>query len=307
MSDNKKKCGMCHCRQFRILSLFLFLFIPLVQLCANQKSVNYSPAYFGPNANPVPLFGDALIPAVTTLQLSGSSYFGFGDNTNNLNFVVEIPLLPKFVSFKIWTAFLENYKVTQDVFDLRKMKGNKSGTIGVGDFYVQTRILIAREKKYAPDIILNSTLKTASGDNFDERRYFDTPGYYFDIELGKSMRLNNSILSEIRTVVDIGFFCWETTNSTQNDAFMYGGKIILSNRLLDFENMLAGYTGWMKNGDAPLVYSSKLTFKMSKLRAFAQYQYGITDFPYHHFQAGVSFYFPKLTPRKTWNDKPSVN
>jgi hypothetical protein len=261
-----------------------------------NAQVNYSPAYFGPNANPVPEFTNATIPAMTTVKLSGDYYSGFGDNTTNVTLTTEIPLLSKRFSFKIWINMLENYEVTQAVYNERNMtEENLSGMAG-GDFYIQTRIFILTEKKYAPAVILNSTLKTASGTNFQQRRYFDTPGYYFDVELGKSVYLQNNVLSEIRLVADLGFFCWETTNSTQNDAPIYGGKIILSNSLFDFENTLSGYYGWMNNGDKPLVYSSKLNIKRPKFNIFAQYQYGIKDFPYHHIQTGFSLCLEALTP-----------
>jgi len=278
----------------RLILIFIGMWATTMSLA---QTINYSPAYFGPNANPVPVFCDATIAPYTTINLSNSYYFGLGDNTSNFDFAVEIPLLPKFVSFKIWTPFIENYKVTDEIFNHRKMIGDKTGTIAIGDIYVQTRILITKEKKIMPAIILNTTLKTASGDNFEQRRYFDTPGYYFDMEFGKLINLSNSIVNKIRTVANIGFFCWETTNSTQNDAFMYGAKIILSNRLFDFENTLSGYTGWMKNGDAPLIFYSKMTYKTQKYNFFAKYQYGINDFPYRHMQIGTAFVLQKLTPR----------
>lgn len=109
--------------------------------------------------------------------------------------------------------------------------------------------------------------------------------------------IENRFLNEIRFVANLGFLCWETTHSTQNDAPMYGGKIILSNRLFDFENTVAGYYGWINNGDAPLVYFSRLTLKRPNLNVFVQYQYGINDFPYHGFQVGFSRGLSKLTPR----------
>lgn len=275
---------------------FLF-FIIIFSLTSKAQKINYSPAYFGPNANPVPEFTDAAIPAKTTIKFSGDHYFGFGDKTDAMALAIEIPLLSEQISLKVWGNFFEKYKVTQNIYDERNMQNGKlSGTAG-GDIYVQTRILILKEKKYTPNVILNSTLKTASGTAFEARRYFDTPGYYFDTEIGKSFRFKNKVLNEIRPVIDFGFLCWETTNSTQNDAYLYGGKLILSNQLFDFENAVSGYYGWMKNGDNPLVYSSKLIFKQDNFNMFAQYQYGIKDFPYHHIQAGISFTLFKLTPR----------
>ena len=262
----------------------------------NAQEVNYSPAYFGPNANPVAEFTNAKIPAQTTVQLTGDYFWGFGDNTVSTKMLVEIPLLSERISVKVWYTLYENYNVTEAISAERGMLFGNTKGIANGDFYVQTRILISNEKKILPTIILNSTLKTASGSRFYERRYFDTPGYYFDVEIGKSIHLKNKLLSEIRGVVDFGFLCWETTNSTQNDAFMHGEKMILSNKYVDFENSLSGYRGWMRNGDNPLVYSSKLLFKTNVIDYHLMYQYGITDFPYHHILAGISIRLQKLTP-----------
>ena len=268
------------------------------------QTVKYSPAWFGPNANPVPEFTDATIPSETTVQLMGDYYFGHGDETLNGYFKIEIPLLPERVSFKIWTSLLEHYRVTETVSNLRQMNGVTSGKAN-GDFYVQTRISLMKENLIKPAVILNSTLKTASGTNFKERRYFDTPGYYFDVEIGKSLIINNKIINEIRFVGNLGFLCWETTNSTQNDAPIYGGKIIIGNNDWKWENTLSGYYGWMHTnptygssyGDTPLVYATKFTFKKNKINYFTQYQYGIKDFPYHQLRAGISFSIEKITPQ----------
>ncbi len=278
------------------LKIYLLIFFTVFCSFIKAQNIHYSPAYFGPNANPVPEFDNATIPLKTTVKISGDYYFGFGDNTANITLGAEIPLLSKYFSLKMWVNTLEYYKVTQKVYDERNMEGDKlSGSAG-GDFYIQTRILILPEKKYIPNVILNLTSKTASGTNFKQRRYFDTPSYYFDLEAGKSIYFKNNILNEIRVIGNIGFLCWETSGSKQNDAPMYGGKIILSNSLFNFENTLSGYSGWMNNGDKPLVYSSKLIYKQPNINIFVQYQYGIKDFPYHHIQAGVAFTLSRLTP-----------
>ncbi len=284
---------------------FILLLLIYIQLVTSQN-VKYSSAWFGPNANPVPEFTDATIPAKTTIQLMGDYYFGFGDETKNAYLKIEIPLLPERVSFKIWTSIFENYQVTDAIFSSRGMTGNTSGKAN-GDLYVQTRISLLKENDKRPAIVLNSTLKTASGTGFSERRYFDTPGYYFDLEIGKSLFLNNKFVNEIRFAGNLGFLCWETTNSTQNDAPIYGAKIIMGNKQWKWENTLAGYYGWMHThpafgsdyGDAPLVFASKLILKNKKIDYFVQYQSGIKDFPYHQLRIGVSFPIEKLTPKYT--------
>ena len=276
--------------------------ILLVIICQQgiYSQVRYSSSWFGPNANPVPEFTDATIPSKTTISLMGDYYFGYGDRTQNGYIKVDIPLLSERVSLKIWSAVMEHYQTTEEI----KQNRGASTTSGseVGDIYVQTRIRLWKEQKNRPEVILNSTLKTASAKTFATRRYFDTPGYYFDVEMGKSFFTKSSFISEIRLVADAGFLCWETTNSAQDDAPMYGGKIILGNQDWKIENTLSGYWGW-KNlkdktyGDVPLVYSVKLIKQTKNLNYFAQYQYGIHDFPYNQIRVGVSFTMSKLTPK----------
>jgi hypothetical protein len=205
---------------------------------------------------------------------------------------------------KLWATTLENYTVTPELSAIRGMNGNLSGRPN-GDLYVQTRISLLKERKKAPAIILNSTLKTASGTNFTERRYFDTPGYYFDLEGGKSFFTKSKFIHEIRLVGNLGFMCWETSGSRQNDAPMYGAKFIVGNNNWKFENTLSGYWGWMHThpnygldyGDAPLVNASKFTIMAGYMDYFAQYQYGIKDFPYQQIRVGISFPVLPLTPK----------
>ena len=266
----------------------------------------YSTAWFGPNANPIPEFTDATIPAKTTISLMGDYYFGHGDQTENGYAKIEFPLIPERVSFKVWSTILEHYQVTDRVSTVRDMlNGNISGKAN-GDIYFQTRIRVLNEKKNAPSIILNATLKTASGTNHLERRYFDTPGYYFDAEIGKSFYTKGSFISEIRAVANVGFMSFETERqSTQDDAPLYGGKIILGNDTWKLENSLSGYWGWMHTnasygfnyGDAPMVYAAKISKITKNITYFAQYQSGLHDFPYQQVRVGVSFTMEKLTPK----------
>jgi len=269
----------------------------------SAQPIKYSTTWFGPNANPVPEFTDARIPAKTTISLIGDYYFGYSDQTTNGYVKLEVPLLPECVSLKLWSTVLEHYNTTPELMQQRGAS-KVSGFEG-GDVYVQTRIRLLKEQNGLPSIILNSTLKSASAKTVLTRRYFDTPGYYFDTEIGKSFYTKSKFISEIRLVGNVGFMCWETTNSTQDDATMYGGKLIIGNPVWKLENTLSGYAGWMHSnrnyssdyGDTPLVYAAKLSFMTKNIDYFAQYQYGITDFPYHQIRVGVSFEIQPLTPK----------
>ena len=278
----------------KIFLWIIFLLVGCFLLSA--QDVKYSPAFFGPNALPVPEVTEGKIPNYTQLGFSSDYSFGYGDKTLAWRLDTEIPLLPKFVSLKLWFVFHENYWLTPEVCHLRDINPPVSSGWATGDIYVQTRVSILKEKKYRPQIILAATIRTASG-KFKDRRYHDTPAYYFDASIAKSFSINSKILNDVRLVGNIGFLCWETTNSTQNDAPMYGLNLILSNSYLAFENQIGGYWGWMNNGDHPLTFRTKLTYKHKFFDIFFQYQYGIMDFPYHQIRLGFMVPIQKLTPK----------
>lgn len=283
-------------------SLYLLSAFLCTQLFSSQVLIHHTTNYFGPNANPVPEFTDALIPQNTNVTLIGDYYFGHGDNTFSNNVKVEIPLIPEKVSVKVWKTLIEYYSVTDEIVSRRSMQKNNG--FATGDFYIQTRIRILSEKKNSPSLVLNSTLKTASGSDFKNRRFFNTAGYYFDVELGKSFVFNDSFIDEIRLVSDFGFFSWDvqTPNiNVQDDAVMYGLKFILKHKNISLENTFSGYEGWIKRvedyGNKPMVFSSRLNFEVRKTLWFLQFQHGIKYFPFEQIRVGVQIPLEHLTPK----------
>lgn len=270
-----------------------------------SQTIKYAPLWFGPNANPVPEFTDATIPEFTTGTITADYYYAKNDHTENLYIKFEVPFISKRLSLKVWSTLLEHYQTSKEIQELRGAKYASGSELG--DIYVQTRFSILSEQNNRPAVILNSTLKTASAKTVTTRRYFDTPGYYFDLEIAKSFYLKSPFIDEIRLVGDIGFLCWETSGSLQNDAPMYGAKIITGTAKWKWENSISGYYGWIHTnkfhnpdgdyGDTPLVYTSKFLIKKKNIDLFAQYQYGIKDFPYNQFRIGITFPLKKLTPR----------
>ncbi len=279
-----------------ISSLFAMIF------AESQTLVHHTTNWFGPNANPVPEFTEAKIPDKTTLSFIGDYYFGYGDQTQSLLLKAEIPLIPEKVSIKFWGVPFEKYNVTDEVKTRRNMLLGNSGTAS-GDFYVQTRIAILSEKKYSPSIIFNATLKTASGKQFKDRRFFDTAGYYFDTEIGKSVFLENQTLKEIRFVGNLGFFSWDVQTpglNVQDDAIMYGAKLILKNKKIGWENTFAGYFGWLRRtpdyGNKPVIFASRFNYFAKKNTYFLQYQHGIKHFPFNQIRIGAEIPLSSLTP-----------
>ena len=279
--------------------IYILLTVWLLNQSVHSQEILYSPAWFGPNANPVPETSNGEISTYSTISLSGNYYFGFGDQTRNLFVKTEVPLLAEKVSLSVWATLAENYEVTPALALQRNMKELKGKA--KGDVYIQTKFLITGEKKYIPGINGRISLKTAAGNNVANRRFFDTPGYFFDFEIYKYVYSDQEANFHVKTIMNLGFFSWETNNSVQNDAPIYGLNVILIKNKIALENSLSGYYGWMsiKNpnyGDRPLVYTSKINYTNKKNKYFIQYQYGIKDFPYHHLSVGTALELDKLTP-----------
>lgn len=284
-----------------ILKIFLLINLLFFSKFSSQKLVSHTTNYFGPNANPVPDFTDATIPKFTEFSVYGDYYFGKGDQTVNPYLKIEIPLVSEKISMKIWAVPLEYFNVTDAIKNRRGMQKNSG--FASGDIYVQTRISLLNNKEKNTNLILNATLKTASGSDFKNRRFFNTAGYYFDTEFGKSFMLKNNFLDEVRLVADAGFYSWDvqTPNlNVQDDCLMYGLKVILKKKNFSWENTISGYNGWIKRvpdyGDKPIVFASKLNFDGKKNKYFIQYQNGIRYFPFNQIRIGAVFALESLTP-----------
>ena len=286
-------------RIFFLLIMFLWGGLFLVSAQELPKEVIYAPPFFGPNALPVQEVGDGKIPEYTRFGFSTDYSFGYGDKTLAWQLSAEIPLLPKYVSLKSWMIFHEFFWLTPEVCRKRDIDLSEEKPSGwaTGDIYFQTRISVLRETKCRPQITVNISFKTASGGKFEQRRHYDSPAYFFDAAVAKSFPINRKFLNDIRLVGNIGFLCWETTNSRQDDSGMYGLNLILANSFLSFENQVAGYWGRLGNGDRPLTYRTTLTYKHKYLDLFFQYQYGIMNFPYHQIRVGITVPVKILTPK----------
>lgn len=251
--------------------------------------LTYSAAYFGPNALPVPELYDGRVPTRHQLEVSVDAFWGFGDETQSITSRLTYVPIPGKISISCWGVLAEHYKTTVAVRDQRASLV-KSGEeiVLIGDAYLSTLYRVFKEKRFCPDVNLEFVLKTASSKTPYGARFFDTPGYWFDLTTGKSFLLSDSFIREIRFVGLLGFLSYQMNSSYQNDAPLFGGKMVLSSKNYSFENGINGYSGWMDRGDNPLVLRSKLNLMHDRMKYFVQFQYALRDYPYYRLQAGVS-------------------
>lgn len=253
--------------------------------------LTYSPAYFGPNALPVPEIRDARIDSNMSLEGSVDLHFSQGDNTQNLFIKFRYPFLGGRIAVEVFGVPVEHYIMDTITRDERAARCYDCEGTAMGDLYISTVIQILRDKGAWPDLVLGFTLRTASGNMLGDARYTDAPGYYFDLSAGKSFKLSSKFL--IRPYAMLGFYVWQTNRDDyhQNDAFLYGLGLSAYSSRYEFNAKWGGYKGYIGNGDAPVVIRANAIYKLKKIHLKLGFQQGLNDFEYTSFRLGSIFYF----------------
>lgn len=241
-----------------------------------------APAFFGPNAFPVPEISDGLTCSQLRLELAADGYFGYNKSrTADLFARVHVPLFTRWANLSVWMPVYEWYS-----------QADGTGS-GAGDVYLSTDIQVLHHSwfaphkaKYIPQMTIRVGVKTASGEQFSRLRHYDSPGYFFDASIGKSVSVKDF---ELRFAGSVGFLCWQTANARQNDAVMYGLQAKMNHPYCSFLAEWGGYVGWEKYGDAPMVIKFRAAGRIKGFEPFVQYQYGIMDYPFHQVRVGLAY------------------
>ena len=264
-----------------------------------------APAYFGPNAFPVPDMSDGTTSADLKVELYGDVFLSTmtpnptDDVTTDLFAKAVIPLFTDRVNLVIWMPVVEWHRTAPAVNYLRRVPDPDRYIIGVdsGDAYVSTDILVLDERKRGCGLVLRAALKSASGNSFGTARVYDAPGYFFDVSVGRDIIKSSDGKTIFRTALSAGFLCWQTANGRQNDAVMYGALASLKTGPFKAEVNYGGYVGWEGKGDRPMTLKTKLSWSIGRCSLNAMYQVGFVDWPFHQVRLGASYSFP-LTPQK---------
>ena len=249
-----------------------------------------APAFFGPNALPVIDMSDGLTSSQLRVELAADGYFGYnGDKTADLFARVRVPLFTRWANLVVWMPVYEWYS-----------QADGTGS-GAGDVYISTNIQVLHNEwfksanaKYIPQMTVRVGVKTASGEQFQRKRHFDSPGYFFDLAIGQTIPANQVSL---RFAGSVGFLCWQTAEARQNDAVMYGLQARLNHEYFSAQVEWGGYVGWERYGDAPMSLKVRAAGHIKGFEPFVQYQWGIKDYPYHQIRVGLAYNINILKPR----------
>lgn len=256
-----------------------------------------APAYFGPNAFPVPVIPEARIDKAITAELSGDFFLGQGkalDFTGGPSFRLRIPLWTDRAALSLWMPIQEWWRYDGQTAAIRRLgeryrdggKGHDSG-----DLYISADLYVLKARGWIPDVLVRAVLKTASGNHFAEARYYDAPGYFFDATIANSLYFKG-FFKELRGAASGGFLCWQTDNGRQNDAIQAGVSAMLDTKVFRLETQVAGYFGWEKDGDRPITARARLDFHAGHLSPFLVFAWGIRDYPFMMMSAGLRYDFP---------------
>lgn len=267
-----------------------------------------APAYFGPNAFPVPEMLDDAVSPTLQATLAGRWHRGdYGDRAGDAWAHLRIPLFTERANLTLWMPVVEGYRLSAAWKEHARLAPDApSRGCAVGSAFVSTDLLLLREGPRRPAVALRAAMKTASEDDWTSARYYDCPGYFFDAAIGKEWRLGGCREGArpaaggvtLRVGASAGFLCWQTDNGRQNDATMYAVQLKLKTRRVEVAQDLRGYSGWEHDGDCPMVVKTEVTGHFGHFLPFVSWQKGLKDFPFQQFSLGLKTHFDILCSQR---------
>lgn len=248
-----------------------------------KNYINYSADFMGPNALPVPEINRGVFNDKFEFEGGGFFHYSKGDKTGNSFFVLNFPIAPGIAGIKINYIPFEVYSTDTLTRDLRRARKNIPEGYSLGDIYITTFVQLVKDKENFPDVLISLNLKTASGSNLENARHSDSPGYYFDLSLGKTIDLKSPKIKSLRPYFMGGFYSYQTywTDHSQNDAVLFGGGMEIDLEKLKFNTGVGGYYGYFAMGDRPVVYRFEIKSNRDEaLNYKLQFQQGIHDFSF---------------------------
>jgi hypothetical protein len=249
------------------------------------------PGIMGPNALPVPELQNGLMDTNITMLTAAETHVAPGDFTANLLTELNFPI-KKAVALRVWWVPVEYFKTDTIIRDKRAARTREAKGFALGDVYIGMLIPLVQHKTNWPDLLLNITLKTASGSRYEDARFVDAPGYAFDISAGKNFTWQAVFPgANLRWYGSLGFLVYQTHYETyfQNDCLSYGAGVDLWKGNHTLRLQVAGYSGYLEGPDSPTVGRAEYQYKIKKTALILRLQTGNDSFPFTSVRAGCQF------------------
>ena len=255
----------------------------------NQEKTCIAPWWFGPNAFPVPYMSDGTVDGKLKMEAGVRYDDGFlvadeHDRTWSLPYRISVPLFSDRVNMCLWGEFQEWWHMGPETIAARRLEGITDKCNNNGEMWLSTDFILLREGRIRPEITVRATLKSAAGWGYFNARYYDSAGYFFDANFAKTF-------GRFRVAAAAGFLCWQTDNGRQNDALMYALGVSYNGDVVKARAEIGGYSGAENNHDSPLSARARVNFNLGSFEPFIRYEYGIRDYPFSRYDAGLAWSF----------------
>lgn len=273
-----------------------------------------APGKMGPNALLVPRMDYARVGYESKLELGVHYHQMTGDTAINSFFRYYWNIAPGRAAVEIWGQPGETFRSTNEVRDFRQVVYRDEGWMTVaGDLLISTYIQLLKDKTYLPDMVLNYSLKTTTGDNY-HARYTNAGMNYFYMAFGKSLFTSSKWLSEIRIAGLTGFYVWQTNKveMAQDEGAVIELGIELKNQWLSLYTEYGGYNGYdaykymngiygegaIQGHNDPRILRTRIKKTGKIFNITAEYQTGFQDYHYQTFRLAVIYHFK--APERKW-------
>jgi hypothetical protein len=256
-----------------------------VEISLNDTStIICSPGRLGPNGLPVPYANRAHVGEQWLVEAAGQfAWDPDGDTTVNPWFSFFIPL-KDIAGFMIFSRPVEEFHTSERMRDFRNAR-RQSG-VTPGDLYFLTMIQILDARKLPLDLAFHLTLKTTTGKGLADARHINAPAYYFDLTAGRSWAAGRATVSVSAL---ISFIAWQAKVDAQDDAMGYGVAASVKAGAWIVASELAGYAGWIENGDRPLVARVRVDRALGRMfGVYTREEVGIIDQPLLRCELGMT-------------------
>lgn len=278
---------------FRFLPILYFIQIPFYALAQSDKPI--APAFFGPNAFKVPEIHFGKTSEDFLYEFGSSLYktrdFSLTEDFNaDVFFKLTAPLFSKRVNLTIYGEAMDIYENSLEANSIRGLSVPTKGH-EFGEIYIGTEIWLLSQEKNNVNITMRSVLKSAAGGSAVKRRYYDSPGYFFDLIVGKEYMISDKAF--VNLAATSGFLCWQTSLCGQNDAVMYGLAANCRVNDVELKAHWGGYVGWRKENDCPMTLRADFLLHRKFCDFRLHYQKGLIDWPYSHIALSLITHFGK--------------
>jgi hypothetical protein len=250
-----------------------------------MRFLQYSPRYFGPNAFPLPELRSGGIETRREAELRGEYHEYEGDRTKDIYARVFVPIAEGRAGVEVSYVVYEYYNMTEETVEERHAAGRFWKAGAHGDIIVSSFYQLLRNEKWV-NIMLEATLKTASGDRLADARYTDAATYWFNLNFGRFLYKSPDRPSSYLHIQGLaGFYCWMTNDIVhrQNDAFLYSAGISGAHKNFTVNADITGIYGYKNNGDRPLQLRTGLNYEYRENILSFRYKHGMKDCLYDSF------------------------